>query len=131
MYTAMPKAVLKKTIKRLIEDKERGISLALFSELAGCSEKHLREVFQYEHDPLTEDMQRRVTNAYNSWKNGYVAIMKNRDNTRFVDYRRVPKPRIARSMGLDVVNGVIRLKIGIRNRSDYSGRTIDEKLRGK
>lgn len=114
-----------------MKDPNRGISIKLFADLCGVSETMMKDVFLENVCPLSEYIQRRVSKGYRDYVKGNVAVYKNRDNTRFVDYRRVPKPRIARSMGLDVVNGEIRLKIGIRNRSDYSDRTIDEKLRGK
>ena len=55
--------------------------------------------------------------------------MKNRDNTKFVAYRREEKPRLARSTGLQVVNGEIKIKVGISNLGDYSGTTLDEALK--
>lgn len=129
MYTAMPKKELLRVIKRFLEDKDRGISVALFAELAGLSAGHLHEVFLYENQPLTEMVQRRVTNAYNAWKNGFVAIMKNRDNSKFVDYRREAKPEIVKSYGIAFSNSGIKLNIGMKNRRDYDFETIDEQLK--
>lgn len=129
MYTAMPKKELLRVIKRFLEDKDRGISVALFSELCGLSAGHLNEVFLYENQPLTEMVQRRVTNAYNAWKNGMVAIMKNRDNTKFVDYRREPRPEMIRGYGLTYGPNGLKLNIGIRNRRDYESETLDEQLK--
>ena len=129
MYTAMPKKELLRVIKRFLEDKERGISVSLFSDLCGLSAGHLYEVFVYENEPLTEMVQKRVTNGYNAWKNGYVAIMKNRDNTRFVDYRRDARPEIVESYGISFTNSGIKLNIGMKNRRDYDYQTIDEQLK--
>lgn len=129
MYTAMPKKELLRVIKRFLQDKDRGISIALFAELAGLSAGHLQEVFLYENQPLTEMVQRRVTNAYNAWKNGMVAIMKNRDNTKFVDYRRDAKLELAKSYGISFTNSGIKLDIGIKNRRDYEYETLDEQLK--
>ena len=125
----MPKKELLRVIKRLMEDKDRGISISLFSDLCGLSAGHLYEVFVYENEPLTEMVQRRVTNAYNAWKNGMVAIMKNRDNTKFVDYRREPRPEIIRGYGLTFSNSGVKLNIGAKNRRDYDFETIDEQLK--
>jgi hypothetical protein len=73
-------------------------------------------------------MQRRVNKGYREWMAGEVAIMQNRDNTKFVQYRRDAKPVLQRSTGLQVVNGEIKIKVGVSNKYDYSGLTLDEQL---
>jgi hypothetical protein len=116
-------------ITRFIKDKNRGISLNLFAELCGISKKHFFNVFVYRKDPMTEWTQIRVSKGYNEWKAGNVAVMQNRDTTRFVEYRREPKPRMVRGTGLQMVNGEIKIKVGIRNVADYSQPDLDEQLR--
>mgnify|MGYP006982874318 CR=1 FL=1 len=130
MQSTIPKTELKRIIKRMMDDPDRGISLQLFSELAGINKSTLVDVFINQTLPLSEYVQRRVSKAYIAWKNGQVAVMQNRDRTRFVEYRRQPKPPMARSMGLQVVNGEIKLNVGIRNINDYSDPTLEEQLRG-
>lgn len=122
---------LHRIIKKFMSDPNRGISIDLFADLAGVSKQTLFDVFVNDVYPLSEYVQRRVSKAYQSWRNGEVAIMANRNTSRFVQYRKVPKPRLARSMGLQLVDGQIRMKIGVINRSDYSNRDLDEQLRGK
>jgi hypothetical protein len=131
MKSAIPKMELKRIMKRFLKDKNRGISVKLFAELAGVSEVHIRDVFLDESEPLTEYMQRRVSKAYIEWVNGEVSIMQNRDNTRFVQYRKEAKPDMAKTTGLHLVNGEIKIKVGITNRSDYSVLTLDEQLKGR
>jgi hypothetical protein len=129
MQPVIPRQDLKRTIKRFLSDKNRGISIPLFAELCGVSVAILRLVFIKEEEPLTEYVQRRVSKGYQSWVRGEVAVMMNRDQTRFVQYRKEPKPRVARSIGLEVQNGQIKLKIGLKNKADYSNLDIDEQLR--
>lgn len=129
MNPVIPRQELKRTIKRFLSDKNRGISIPLFAELCGVSVAILRLVFIKEEEPLTEYVQRRVSKGYQSWLRGEVAVMMNRDQTRFVQYRKEPKPRVARSIGLEVQNGQIKLKIGLKNKADYSNLDIDEQLR--
>ena len=129
MQPVIPRQELKRTIKRFLSDKNRGISIPLFAELCGVSVAILRLVFLKEEEPLTEYVQRRVSKGYQSWLRGEVAVMMNRDQTRFVQYRKESKPRMARSMGLQVENGQIKLKIGLKNKADYSNLDIDEQLR--
>ena len=131
MQPVIAKTELLRIVRKFINDEKRGISIDLFAELCGVSRSTIQNVFINGTDPLTEYVQRRVSKGYQEYVKGNVAVYENRDRSRFVDYRRVAKPKIARSMGLTVVNGEIKLKIGLRNRADYSERDIDEKLRGK
>ena len=125
----IPKRELLAIIKRFIKDQNRGISVKLFAELCGINKEHLLDVFFYRIHPLTEYIQIRVSKGYKAWEKGEVAIMQNRDKTRFVSYRREPKPRLARTTGLHLVNGQIRLKVGVSNHGDYSKPTLDEQLK--
>mgnify|MGYP006299198475 CR=1 FL=1 len=115
-------------VKRFLKDKNRGISSSLFADLCGIHLSTLKDVFFYQTVPLTENIQRKVSKGFIAWKNGEVAIMKNKDQTKFVEYRRQPKVRAARTTGLQMVNGEIKIKVGVINRGDYSAPTLDEQL---
>ena len=128
---SLPRFELRRVMKRFLQDKNRGISMPLFADLAGISLSHLKDVFLYETEPLTEYVQRRISKAYTEWKDGEVAIMQNRDNTRFVQYRKEARPTLERTTGLQLVNGEIKIKVGITNRYDYSDLTLDEQLKGR
>jgi len=128
MNPTLSKAELKRIMRRFLSDQNRGISIPLFSDLCGVSVSQLRDVFLRETEPLTEYVQRRVCKGYYEWKNGEVAIMQNRDTSKFVQYRKESKPVFKRTTGLQVVNGKIKIKLGISNKYDYSGSTLDEQL---
>ena len=130
MSQFLSKAELKRQMKAFILDANRGISVPLFADLCGVSPKLLREIFVNETRSLTETVQIRVNKAYRHWKMGNVRVMQRADNTRYVDYRREPKPVIEPSMGLKLTPQGIKLKIGPRNRHDYSDPTLDDELRG-
>ncbi len=117
-------------MRRFVADKNRGISIKLFAEICGLHEETVENVFVRELYPMTEYVQIRVSKGYLAWKNGEIAIMQNRDKTRFVEYRKESKPRLVRGFGVQFVNGEAKLNIGVQNRSDYSGFDIDEQLRG-
>jgi AraC-like DNA-binding protein len=93
----LPKLELKRVVRKFIQDKDRGISLNLFCEIVGISSQHLKDVFLHETEPLTEYMQRRVNKAYYAWQHGEIAIMQNRDSTKFVQYRKEAKPVLERT----------------------------------
>ena len=109
-----PKSELKRIIKRFFQDKNRGISIALFAELSGVSHLYLRDIFLYETEPLSETVQRRVDKAYKAWVKGEVAIMQNRDTSKFVQYRKEAKPVMQRSTGLELVNGQFKVSVGVK-----------------
>jgi len=100
----------------------------LFAELAGISAGHLKDVFLYQTEPLTEMVQRRVSHAYHSWVNGEVAIMQNRDRTKFVDYRKEAKPILKKTMGLTLTKDGLKIDLGVKPKYDYSKSTLDEQL---
>ena len=129
MNPTLSKAELKRIMRRFLSDHNRGISISLFSDLCGVSVSQLRDVFLREAEPLTEYVQRRVSKAYNEWKDGEVAIMQNRDTSKFVQFRKEAKPAMQRTTGLQVVNGEIKIKLGITKKYDYSISTLDEQLR--
>jgi alpha-galactosidase/6-phospho-beta-glucosidase family protein len=128
--TPLSKRDLTKHMQRFNADKDRGISIALFAELAGISHGHFYDVFIYNTEPLTEMVQRRVSKAYQQWKAGNVKVMKRIDNTRYVDYRKESQPVFMPKMGLQVTSEGIKIKVGMVNRHDYSEITLDEALRG-
>jgi len=129
MRPVIPKKQLLELIERFCADKDRGISVMLFAELSGVSLKHFKDVFIDRTEPLTETIQRRVSKAYEEWRDGNVRVMQNRDRTRFVEYRKEPKPLLRRDNRLIVENGRIVLKPGIVNRSDYNRPTLGQQLR--
>jgi hypothetical protein len=124
-----PMKQLLREVKRFLEDKNRGISINLFAELCGVDATHLREVFIDNALPLTEYMQRRVSKGFKEWQQGNVAVYEHQDKTRFIKYRRESKPSMTRHSGLQVINGKIKLKLGVKYKADYSGETLDEALK--
>lgn len=128
--TPLPKAELKRQVKKMLRDPNRGISIDLFAELCGVSPRHLTAVFLEESVPLTEMVQIRVNRGLHEMQEGRVKIMKRPNNTRYVDYRREAKPVLTPHMGLTATSEGIKLKIGLKNRSDYSGVDLDEAMRG-
>ncbi len=122
------KGELLRQVKRFLADQERGISMQLFADLAGVSLSIIKAVFIYETEPMTEYVQRRVTKAYKEYQNGEVAIMQNRDKTKFVQYRKEAKPVMTKTTALQLVNGRIKIKVGIKNAHDYSDLTLDEQF---
>lgn len=126
MNTVFPKEELKRLVGKLLRDKERGISIQKFADLSGISKDLLQDVFIYEITPMSETTQRRVSAAYQHWVDGLVKIMRRKDQTQYVDYRKIPEPAIFPHMGIVNSPDGFKLSIGPRNRHDYSYPTLDE-----
>ena len=126
----LTKEQLKKEMRRFLADKDRGISVALFAELCGIDRVHLLDVFVYEKYPVSEHLQRRVNKGYKHWKEGRVKVMKRSDNTRYVDYRKEPKPAFLPQMGVKMTSEGLKLRVGVVNRHDYSQPDLKEQLGG-
>ena len=131
MIEVIPKAELLQLVKRFLADPNKAMSLDLFAELAGLSKNTIVNVFQNQTHPMTEITQRRVSKAYKSVVNGEVMVMQNRDKTRFVQYRKKPELRLVRSNRISLVNGNLKVQLGVVNRNDYSRQSLDEQLRRK
>jgi AraC-like DNA-binding protein len=126
----MSQAEIRRRVQRLRDDPERPISFRLFSELVGVSEGTLKNVFILHTYQMSEIVQIRVSRALQRLEAGDVVVMKNRWGERKIEYLNQPKPRLRRSMGLTIRDGQIGLKIGIRNRGDYSEPTFRELIEG-
>ena len=117
---ALSKQQLMKEIKLFFKDKDRGISIELFGELAGLSKLHMEEVFVRETRPLTEYTQKRVNRAYAIWKTGRVKVMRKYSGHRYVDFRKEPEIPLVPHLKIEMVNGQAKVKAGAVNRHDYS-----------
>ena len=116
----IPKAELLFIMERFIADHDRGISMALFADMAGLNKDFLLDVFKRKTEPLSERTQIRVSRAYQNYKDGYVRIMQNRDRSKFVEYRREPDKVVVRSQKIALVDGRLQIQVGLRNPRDYS-----------
>jgi hypothetical protein len=128
MIEVTTKKQLEIEVLRFLKDHSRGISIELFADLCGLDGETLKNVFIYKKYPMSEYVQRRVSRGFKHWQQGHVAVMQNRDRTRFVEYRKTPQPRLVKKTQLHVVNGEIKLKIGIQNRADYTNQSLSEQL---
>lgn len=125
----LPKAELRRQVKRMHEDPNKALSLTYLAELAGISLVHLRDVFIYEKEPLTEMVQIRMSRAMRRLADGEVTLMRNKDNSRFLQYNRENKPRMVKSNQITLKSGEFKLKLGVRNANDYSELTLEEMLK--
>ena len=125
----LTKAELKRQVKRFLQDKDRGISIALFAELAGVSKSIIEFVFLQETEPMSEMVQRRVNKAYADWKAGKVKVMRMKGK-KWVEYRREPIQPLFPDNKLVLTDAGFKIRVGLVNRHDYSKPTLDEQMRG-
>ena len=74
-------------LKLFLKDKDRGISIRNFCEIAGISERLFTYVIHEEKMPMSENVQRSLNRAYRHWKEGRLKVMKKRNNETYPDYR--------------------------------------------
>jgi hypothetical protein len=121
----LTKKELLRQVKKFLQDPDRGISHMMFAELCGIDMWFMRQVFLDEERPLSETVQIRVNKGYDAWKKGLVKTMQRKDRSRYVDYRTKAEPLLAPSMGLKLVGGELKLRVGMVNRRDYSQRDLN------
>jgi hypothetical protein len=128
MKKPLPKAELYRHMDRFATDNRKALSWRFLGELAGVDAEHLRNVFVNKSVPLTEYVQIRVSRALERLADGDVTVMQNRWRERYLQYNQTPKPRMVKSNQLVLRDGKLELKIGIKNRNDYSEPTLEEQM---
>jgi len=73
VYEPFTRKELYERARRFIDDKNKHITVKLFCELVGCSIPHFRNVFLYQKESMSEDMQRKASRAFRLLENGEVA----------------------------------------------------------
>ena len=117
-------------MERFIADANRGISLNLFCELCGLTVPTLKNIFVHGTSDLGEVYQIRISKVLQSWERGEIAVMQGRYNTRFAEYRKVARPRLARTWGLKVTSEGLKVDARVRNKADYGEPGLLEQMEG-
>lgn len=125
----LPKAEIYRRMERFWNDPDKTLSIQMFAEFCGLSASLLYRVFHDKTLPMTEHTQICVSRALERMARGDVVMVYGRDGSRKLIYRQEPKPRTVKGASLTINDGKIGLKVGLRNKSDYSQPTLDERLK--
>jgi len=115
----LSKQELKKELKRFLMDKDRGISIKNFCELAGISERLFLYVIKEERYPMSEDTQRGLNRAYKHWKQGRIRVMKKHTNETYPDYMKEAVQPLIPTSKLVLTNEGFKVQNKPINRHDY------------
>jgi len=107
-------------MKLFLEDKDRGISIKNFCELAGISDRLFFYIFREGTAPLTEETQRGLNRAYKHWKEGKIRVMKKRTNETYPDYRKEPVQPLIPMSKLVMTHTGFKVQNKPLNRHDYA-----------
>ena len=88
----------------------------------------LKRVFHIKNTPMSEHTQIAVSRALERMTRGDVVMVYDKGNKRRLIYRQEPRPRLHKSINLTNDGGKIALKVGIKNKSDYSKPGFDEQF---
>lgn len=123
----MTRKEIREAVARFKADPNRAFSEALLAEAAGISHSTFRLVFD-KNNEMPEWVQIRMERVLKALAAGELRIMRNRDRTKYVEYRREPKPDMQRGIRLELKNGRISINPGLRNLNDYSQPSLKEQL---
>lgn len=123
----MTRKEIREAVDRFRADDKRVMSEALLAEAAGISLSTYRLVF-YEGKEMSEMVQIRMERALKALANGELRVMRNRNKSKYVEYRKEAKPDLRRGLQLSLQNGKLSLKAGLRNLNDYSQPSLKEQL---
>jgi hypothetical protein len=116
----LDKKTLMQELELFANDKDRGISLDNFCEVAGISSRLFRYVILEKTMPMTELTQRRLNKAYRDWKDGRIKVMKKRNNETYPDYRKEPQVPMLSVSKLVLTNNGFKIQNKPVNRHDYA-----------
>ena len=125
-----PKQEIREWFKRFWADRSRGVSAVVLCDFLNIGVTTFGESVLRNKMPMSNAMQATMSKFIHEWEIGRIEATKNRWNGSKLQYRREPKVELAPTVGLRVVDGQIRLKVGLQNRRDYSGTTLKEQLNG-
>jgi len=128
MMEIKSKAEIYRQMDRFWKDTDKTLSIAMFAELCGLSETLLKRVFYVKDLAMSEHTQICVSRALDRMTRGDVMMVFDRDRKRKLFHKPVPQPRMAKGMSLTVDGGRIGLKIGLKNKSDYSQPDFTEQM---
>ena len=114
-------------VRRFRADRDKPISNRLLCEAAGISIDTFKNIFDLGL-PMSEMAQRRLGRALTAWANGDLRVMRNRNASKYIEYRREAKPDMQRGVNLTLKGGRIVLKVGPRNMNDYTQPSLKERL---
>ena len=116
----LTKQQLKKELKLFLDDKDRGISIRNFCEIAGISERLFNYIIKENKLPMTESTQRGLNRAYIHWKEGKIKVMKKRTNETYPDYRKEPVQPLIPMSKLVMTHTGFKVQNKPLNRHDYA-----------
>jgi hypothetical protein len=116
----LDKKTLKKELKLFLDDKDRGISIKNFCEIAGISDRLFMYIIKENKLPMTESVQRGLNRAYMHWKEGRLRVMKKHTNETYPDYRKEPVPAVMPMSKLVMTNTGFKVQNKPINRHDYA-----------
>lgn len=106
-------------MKLFLQDKDRGISIKNFCEIAGISQRLFMYVVHEDKVPMSEDTQRGLNKAYRHWKEGKLRVMKKRNNETYPDYRKEPVQPLIPTSKLVLTPQGFKVQNKPLNRHDY------------
>lgn len=127
----LPRQELFLRMNRFLADKNRGISVQRFADACGLSKPLLYEIFRTKKIALSINSQIRISKALAAYERGEIAVVQHKDLSTETVRRKTPKPVMVRSMALTMKDGKIGLRVGVRNRHDYSIPTFEEEVKGE
>jgi AraC-like DNA-binding protein len=131
MIDVLNKAEIYRRMERYLEEEDRIVSVKFLAELAGLSERLIFGIFVGGTHTMSEETQVRMSRALERLERGDVTVMRNRNRTKYLQYNNTPKPRIVRGYGLQLDGGKISLKIGLKNKANFSNLTFKEQMERK
>jgi len=129
MDTVLSKEEIFRRIKIMRTNRKRGFSMRQFAQFAAIEYRHFESVIRDRKDTFTELTQRKLSKALMSLEKGEAGPRVDILGKKFIGYHSKPKPVLKRTVGLEIGESGFKLKVGLRNKYDFSTPRLDDAMK--
>lgn len=125
----MTKEQIRSALRRFDADPSRVISIKLFCEVAGIAVETYKNI-RADASEMSVPVQKRLEAAFEKLERGEIKIMRRPDQSRYVSYRKEPKPELRRGFSITMKGGKIAVRAAVENANNYTRATFLEEING-
>ena len=129
MDTVLTKQEIIRRLGTMRSNRKRGFTMRMFAEFACIGYRHMEAITRDGDSNFTELTQRKLSKALLALERGDAGPRIDILGRKFIDYHPKSKPVLRRSMGLEITSDGIKMKVGIKNKYDFSQPRLDDSLK--
>lgn len=129
MDTVLTKQEIIRRLNTMRSNRKRGFTMIMFANFACIGYRHMEAITRDGDSTFTELTQRKLSKAILALENGEAGPRVDILGRKFLDYHPKAKPVLRRSIGLEITPEGFKMKVGIKNKYDFSKPRLDDALK--